>query len=205
MCKDLSGLTEATHFWPVCNMDEKYAHQGSSTHQGILAPPVGSLNLLCEVRPSANDQVACSTYQQMWSGGCCALPDQPSHSISVVLQTLGLPMDLFRAVLAEAVQQHGTASSLRLTSRSLAHACGAALVTGETARRALLFPPCRVYAVLLCSPLSFKGEVLCLQTAGILYLETPLDFQVHCLYGKELQRWLWQSGCPPARLPQLHL
>ena len=56
------------------------------------------------------------------------------QSIFVLLQTLDLPRDIFQAVLAKAVQQHGTASSLRLTSRSLAHECGAALVTGEAAR-----------------------------------------------------------------------
>ena len=74
-------------------------------------------------------------------GCCCALLDQPSQSISVLMQTLGLPTDVFQAVLAKAVQQHGTASSLRLTSRSLAHKCGAALVTGETELQAQIFPP----------------------------------------------------------------
>ena len=49
--------------------------------------------------------------------------------VFVLLQTLGLPTELFQIVLAEAAQQHGSASSLRLTCRSIAHKCGA-LVTG---------------------------------------------------------------------------
>ena len=64
--------------------------------------------------------------------------------MSVQLQTLGLPTDVFQAVVAEAAQQHGTASSLRLISRSLAYGCGAALETGKTERQAMKSPsfPC---------------------------------------------------------------
>ncbi len=46
------------HLLTVSSMDERCTYQGSSSDQGVLSPPVGSLNLLCEVHPSANDQVA---------------------------------------------------------------------------------------------------------------------------------------------------
>ncbi len=134
-----------------------------------------------------------------WSG--CALPVQPSRSVSVLLQTLGLPRDIFQIVLAKAAQQHGTASSLRLTSRSLAHVCGAALVTGETARLALIFPPSRKYVMLVCSPSSFKGELLCLQTAGTIYLESP---KTESPVQSSVSALAVASGRPPARLPQQH-
>ena len=63
---------------------------------------------------------------------------------AVLLQTLGLPTELFQIVLAKTAQQHGTASSLRLTCRSMALGCAAALVTGETARQALIYPQANV-------------------------------------------------------------
>ena len=111
-------------------------------------PRVGSLHLLQEVRPAANEQVA-PAHAACRCGQAVALPDQASKSVSVLLQTLGLPRELFQIVLAKAAQQYGTVSSLRLTCRSLAHGCAAALVTGGKARQALIFPQ-RGYAVLPC-------------------------------------------------------
>ena len=103
----------------------------------------------------------------------------------MLLQTLGLPTELFQIVLANAAQQHGTASSLRLTCRSTAHRCGA-LQTGETARQALIFP----HAMLLCILLEFQGELLCPPAAGTLHLE----HQTCIACPEEFQRWLWQVG-----------
>ena len=67
----------APMFLPVSSMD-KSTDQGSCSDQSVLALPVGSLHLLCEVRPSANDEVAlaCSACKQ-------GLLDQPSHLCAV--------------------------------------------------------------------------------------------------------------------------
>ena len=43
-------------------MDKGRTDEGSSSDQGVLVHPVGSLHLLCEVRHSANDQVALSSH-----------------------------------------------------------------------------------------------------------------------------------------------
>ena len=105
------------------------------------------------------------------------------------MQTLGLPLELFQIVLAKAAQQPGTAQSLRLTSRSLAHGCAAALVTGGKACRALIFLMRMRDAALVT--LELQGKLLCPQTVGTLYLETP---NLQCLPRREFQRWLWQVG-----------
>ena len=121
---------------------------------------------------------------------CCTILDQPFQSISVLLQTLGLPTDIFQAVLAQAVQQHGTALSLRLTSRSLAHKCGAALVTGETARQAQSFPPVRDAYMKRSACSQLPTDLLSSQTAGTLYLKVPSL----CGPPGEFQCWLRQVG-----------
>ena len=100
----------------LSSMDKRCTDQGSSSDQGVLVHPVGSLHLLCEVRPSAKDEVTLARSSCRCAGCCFALPDQASQSISMLLQTLGLPTELFQIVLAKAAQQHGTASSLRLTA-----------------------------------------------------------------------------------------
>ena len=106
----------------------------------------------------------------------------------MLLQTLDLPRDIFRAVLADAVQQHGIASSLRLTCRSLAHECGAALVKGETACQALTFS--REITICSSAYVQLQGKLLHPQPTGTLYLEPPY------WHGPpdKFQHWLWQVG-----------
>ena len=127
--------------------------------------------------------------------------DQVSQSISVLLHALDLPRDISQTVLAEAVQQHGTASSLRLTSRSLAHASGAALVTGEAARQAPTFPPSRGHSMLLCMPSSFRVSCCLHKTAGTTWnRQICIACPEECVsagYGK------WASSTAPSPLAPL--
>ena len=155
--------------------------------------PQWNLHLLCEVSRSANDQVALAQFcLQMWSECCCAQSDQRYQYISVLLQTLGLLTDIFWAVHAEAVRQRGTASILRLTSCSLAYTCGAALMTGKTARQAQISLS---FHSILCDAalhtLKLQSELLYPQTAGTTYLETPT---LNCLSRTKFEHCLWQVG-----------
>ncbi len=178
-------------------MKKRCTDQGSCSDQSVLAFPVGSLHLLCEVRPSASDEVA-QAYSVYRCGQGVAAQCQISHpNVNMLLQTLSLPPDIFQAVLANAVQQHGTASSLRLTSRSLAHKCGAALVTGETARQAQILPPsrdehigCSAYSQAPAAPTNCRH---------------PLPHSTESAWpARGITVLATASGHPPARLPQQH-
>ena len=165
-------------------MDMRRTDQGSCSDQSVLALPQGSLHLLCEVRPSASDEVALA--RSTCNCGQAALLDQPPQSLSLCCCKLWASPQTFEAVLALAVQQHGAASSLRLTSRTLAHKCGAALVTGETARQAKILPP----------PHGSAASMNC---------RHPLPQTTKSVWpARRIPVLAMASGHPPARLPQQH-
>ena len=124
---------------------------------------------------------------------------RPLNVSPVLLQTLGLPTELFQIMLAKAVQQHGTALSLRLTCRSIAHGCAAALVTGETACQALVFP--REHAQ-CCS--AYPQASGCAAVSTHCRHPLPGNATLGSPTQKRLSALATACGHPPARLPQQH-